>query len=76
MSVHETMFEVLNESGSTIGNVDLQSMQKEIDNYHRVLDQMKQDMQQLRSQVQKCQTQVKMIELRASRRWQRLPGLR
>ncbi len=68
MSVHETMYEVLNEVGSTIGNVDLHSMQKEIDNYHRVLDQMKQEMQQLRSQVQKCQTTVKMVELRVSRR--------
>jgi hypothetical protein len=68
MTDTESMFEVLDESGATIGNVDLQSMRKEIDNYIRVVDHLKQEMSQLRSQVQRCQTQMKMLETRVTRR--------
>jgi predicted nucleic acid-binding Zn-ribbon protein len=68
MPDRETMFEVLDENGATIGNVDLQAMRKETDNYIRVVEHLKQEVQQLRSQVQRCQTQMKIIETRISRR--------
>ena len=68
MPSHETMFEILDENGTTIGNVDLQAMRTEIDNYVRVIEHMKQEMQQLRNLMQRSQTQIKMLELKVSRR--------
>ena len=49
MSYQESMFEIRDENGTTIGNVDLQAMRTEIDNYVRVIEHLKQEMQQLRT---------------------------
>jgi hypothetical protein len=64
----QTMYEVLDDSGTTIGNVDLRLMRTAIANYTRVIDHLKQEVQQLRGQVQRVQNQVKVLETRVARR--------
>jgi len=68
MPYQESMFEIRDENGTTIGNVDLQSMRTEIDNYIRVMEHLKQEMQQLRNLMQRSQSQIKMLEVRVGRR--------
>jgi predicted RNase H-like nuclease (RuvC/YqgF family) len=68
MPYQETMFEILDENGTTIGNVDLKAMRTEIDNYIRVMEHLKQEMQQLRNLMQRSQSQIKMLEVKVSRR--------
>ncbi len=68
MPDEESMYEVLDDSGTTIGNVDLHRMRATIANYTRVIDHLKQEMQQLRGQVQRVQNQIKVLETRVARR--------
>ena len=67
MPYQESMFEIHDENGTTIGNVDLQPMRTEIDNYTRVMEHLKQEMQQLRNLMQRSNTQIKMLELKVAR---------
>jgi hypothetical protein len=68
MADGESMFEVINENGATIGNVDLKPMKTDIANFIRVVEHLKQEMQQLRSHVQRSHAQLKLLEARVSRR--------
>ena len=64
----DTMFEVIDESGATIGNVDLKLMKTDIASFVRVVEHLEQEMQQLRSHVQRSHAQLKLLEARVSRR--------